>query len=259
MLVSLLISDYLNQTGYRVISNPVSLFDGNSSSTLTLTGTWPVGRTGRLKITISSTTGHTDCIGTITIGSETLAFAQAGTKLTTNGLTASPIITTANLDCHIHVVVIDTVGQPIYEETALELDCRFQDTQKAFQDPTGKWTNSSAIVYTDEDSCNIGTTFSYGGYDYNIAQVSIMTDLDGSEEGRKLYLTGKTLSPDRAIEVEEGAEMLTRYMTRATYDTDEDGIVDTAEGIREVDDFPTSPKKGDLVLKDGELYICTGT
>ena len=252
-----MIEDYLNQTGYRVLRSIKELYDDDSAATLTLTGTAPTVNY-RLRITLSGD----DCDGTITINAtETLRFYAAGTKVTTTHLTADvlPTVTTVNLSCNILIECIDTGGSPIYEETALEIDCRFQDTQKAFIDPTGKWTNSSAIVYTNEDSCNIGTTFSYDGYDYNIAQVSIMTDLDGAEEGRKLYLTGKTLSPDRAIEVEEGAEMLTRYMTRATYDTDEDGIVDTAEGIREVEEFPTSPKKGDLVLKDGELYVCTGT
>lgn len=222
-----MIEDYLNQTGYRVLRAIKTLYDDDSAATLTLTGTAPEVNY-RLRITLSGD----DCAGTITInGTETLTFTAASTKTTTTTLTANslPTVTTTNLSCNILIECIDVGGSPIYEETALELYCRFQDTQKAFMDPTGKWTNSSAVAYTDETSCNIGTTFSYDGYDYNIAQVSIMTDLDGAEEGRKLYLTGKTLSPDRPIEVEDGSEMLIRYMVKAMYDVDEDGIVDRAE------------------------------
>lgn len=41
------------------------------------------------------------------------------------------------------------------------------------------------------------------------------------------------------------------------YDADNDGAVDTAEGVREVTEFPDNPKKGDIVMKDGQLYVCT--
>ena len=223
-----MIEDYLNQTGYRVLRSVKKLYDDDSASTLTLIGTAPTINY-RLRITLSGT----DCDGTVTVNTtEALRFYAAGTKTTTTTLTANtlPAVTTANLSCNILIECIGVGGSPIYEETAKELDCRFEDTQEAFFDlVNNKWTNSSAIVYTDGDSCNVGTTFSYDGYDYNIARVKIMTDLDGAEEGRKLYLTGKTLSPDRPIEVEDGSEMLIRYMVKAMYDVDEDGIVDRAE------------------------------
>lgn len=48
-------------------------------------------------------------------------------------------------------------------------------------------------------------------------------------------------------------------MQKTTYDTNEDLIVDRAEGIRDVAEFPADPKKGDLILKNGELYVCTET
>lgn len=46
-------------------------------------------------------------------------------------------------------------------------------------------------------------------------------------------------------------------MRRDHYDADNDGTVDTAEGVREVTEFPDNPKKGDIVMKDGQLYVCT--
>ena len=46
-------------------------------------------------------------------------------------------------------------------------------------------------------------------------------------------------------------------MRRDYYDADNDGAVDTAAGVREVTEFPANPKKGDIVMKDGQLYVCT--
>jgi len=46
-------------------------------------------------------------------------------------------------------------------------------------------------------------------------------------------------------------------MRRDYYDADNDGAVDTAAGVREVAEFPANPKKGDIVMKDGQLYVCT--
>jgi hypothetical protein len=190
-------------------------------------------------------------------GSEVRTFTQASTQITTTNLAANslPAVTTANMDCNILIEVLSTGGAILQEETSKEIDCRFQDTQKSFMNAAGEWSQSQAIAYVSESSCIIGSIFSCNGYDYNIAQVSIITGLDGSEEGRKLWLTCKTESPDRAIEVEEGAETLTRYMTKAVYDVDEDGIADKAEGVRDLDTLPAAPVEGEIAAKDGKLYI----
>jgi hypothetical protein len=114
--------------------------------------------------------------------------------MTTVTLTALPVVTYANLDCNIRIEAINVGGADIKVETETELKCRFQDTQKSFTNNMGEWTQSQAIAYTNNSNCIIGTSFSYGGYDYSISQVSVMTRLDGTEEGRKLYLTNKSLS-----------------------------------------------------------------
>lgn len=44
-------------------------------------------------------------------------------------------------------------------------------------------------------------------------------------------------------------------MSKSSYDTDEDGVVDKAEGVRVVTDFPADPALGDAVVKEGKLYI----
>ena len=249
-----MISSYLNQDGYRVNNGNWELYDDTSAATLELTGDLPEA-SFRCRITLSSVTGHADCIGHILINSEDINFLAASSKNSTILLTELPTVTTTGLDCNILITAIDSAGAPIPYDTQLEISCRFQDTQKSFRDSKGEWSTSSAIAYVTETSCGIGTIFSCNGYDYNIAQVSIMTGLDGTEEGRKLWLTGKTESPDRAVEVEEGSELLTRYMTKAVYDTDEDGIADKAEGVRDLDDLPTSPDEGEMAAKDGKLYV----
>ena len=255
-----MIGSYLNQDGYRVQVNNWELYDDIAAASLTLTGNTPTV-TYRLRVTTSSVTGHTNCAGTLTVnGSESLTFTQAATKVTTTHLAADvlPTVTTSGLDCNVLIEVLDVGGAILREETAKEIKCRFQDTQKSFRDAQGNWSLSSAIAYVNEPELVIGTKLSYDGYDYDIAQVSIMTGLGGSEMGRKLWLTGKTESPDRAIEVEEGAETLTRYMTKAVYDTDEDGIADKAEGVPVLSEIPTDLSEysdGDMFKVGSRLYV----
>jgi len=62
-------------TAYLVTKTIVSLYEGLTSDLLI--GTWPAGRIGRIMVTVSSVTDHTDCAGTVTLGTETLTFIQA--------------------------------------------------------------------------------------------------------------------------------------------------------------------------------------
>lgn len=58
-------------------------------------------------------------------------------------------------------------------------------------------------------------------------------------------------------DTETDEETSISVMRRDHYDADNDGVVDTAEGVREVTEFPDNPKKGDIVMKDNQLYVCT--
>lgn len=49
----------------------------------------------------------------------------------------------------------------------------------------------------------------------------------------------------------------TKIVLNDGLDANEDGSTDVAEGVREVTEFPANPKKGDIVMKDGQLYVCT--
>lgn len=39
------------------------------------------------------------------------------------------------------------------------------------------------------------------------------------------------------------------------FDINKNGVVDKTEGIEKVTEFPDNPVEGNLVLKDGQLYI----
>ena len=89
----------------------------------------------------------------------------------------------------------------------------------------------SSIHVAHDDIPGVG-----GVSDYDIAVV-IEDGVNGEDDGG-----GMTSIP---------------VMRRDHYDADNDGAVDTAVGVREVTEFPDNPKKGDIVMKDGQLYVCT--
>ena len=181
------ITPYLKQSCYKVTKANHILYSGLSAATLTLTGTLPtVGF--RTAVTLSSTTGHTDCAGTVVVGGETLTFTAAGKKLTTTNLSALPVITTANLDCTVLIEAITTGGAPIIKETQTAIYCRLQNTQKSFLNPSGEWAQSAAIAYTNDSALVIGAELLVGSTYYNIAQVSAHVNKAGTEIFRKLYL-----------------------------------------------------------------------
>ena len=44
-------------------------------------------------------------------------------------------------------------------------------------------------------------------------------------------------------------------MEKSTYDVDGNAVVDRADGVKNVDDLPESPSVGDIVVKDGRVYV----
>lgn len=252
-----MIESYLTQSGYRVNSSNWELYDGvPTSSPIALTCAAPA-ISFRCTVKVTSVTGHTDCAGSITVGTETLTFtANNQKKITTVLLSSLPTVTYSGLDCNIMIEAIDSGGAPITEETETPIDCRFQDSQKSFRDASGSWSTSQAVAYVNDSGCDIGGIFSHGGYDYQIAQVSVMAGLSGSEEGRKLMLVGKSLAPTgRQVAIPTTEVTTSDYMLKSVYDADSDGIADKAESIRDLDALPESPTEGEIVSKDGKMYI----
>ena len=181
-----MIDDYLCSGAVLVTKSPVSLYDGTSSATFAL-GTWPSGRTGRIKITISSVTGHTDCAGSITVGSETVAFTQAGTKQTTTNLTSNPVITSTGLDCHVHITVIDTGGADLLTETLIAINTRIEAYNSGFYNSQGVWTKTNSLILSTTE-LQIGDIVRKGTRDYKIQNAEDNPDL-GQESDFYTYLS----------------------------------------------------------------------
>jgi hypothetical protein len=177
-----MIESYLTTGNYQVTKAPVSLFDGTiTGGAITLTGAWPTGRTGRCKVTISSVSGHTDCAGSIVLGSETLTFTIAGTKTTTVSLTANPVASSANLDCHCHITVIDSGGADITSETLTAIDSRIDVKQSGFYNASGTWTKTDNVIYSNS-SLNLGDTVRSNTTDYIVKKKDAYTDIGGTVE-----------------------------------------------------------------------------
>jgi hypothetical protein len=124
----------------RVSRAPVVLFDGTSTSSLTLTASWP--STGsKLSIVASAVTGHADCTGHVIINSEDIEFKAAGTKISAGALTALPTITTSGLGCHLVITVLTSGGSPVYAETETDLPCKIEIRSKSIPSPEGGWTS----------------------------------------------------------------------------------------------------------------------
>lgn len=128
----------------KVTKTAATLYSGNSAATLTLTGTWPANGS-KLKIVASSVTDHTDCAGSVTVGSEVITFS-AGltppiTKTTTNSLTALPTITTSGLDCYLTITVLDSGLAPIYTSVETDLPCTIKLVSRGVQAANGTWTS----------------------------------------------------------------------------------------------------------------------
>ena len=234
----------LDKTAYKVTKSLWTLYNSLSAATLTLTDVAPTG-SFRCAVSLSASGTHTDYSGTVTIGSETLTFLVAGKKTTTTFLSALPIITTSNLDCNIKITCIDINGNDLYKEILSPILCAWAPVQKRFLNSQGEWTMSDVVAMT-ETAFNADDIVSYNNYDYTVKQVEGGYEIMGNTAPYKLMLTGGGVSPtDREV----------NDMQKAVYDKDNDGIVDEADGIREVTEFPVVPKPGDMVLKDGKVYI----
>lgn len=175
----------LCDSAYLVTKAPTSLFDGTMVASPTI-GAWPTGITGRCKVTLSSVTGHTDCAGTITIGSETLTFTQASTKTTTVNLTAKPTVTSSGLDCHCHITVIDSGGADIQVETLTPIDIKWKDETEYYSQAIGGFVKRPAHCTTDETASRVGDIIRFGGADHVIKAIHVVDGRHGLEIKRKL-------------------------------------------------------------------------
>jgi hypothetical protein len=168
-----------------------SLYNGTPTSSPLTISTPPTG-SFRCKVTLISVSGHTDCAGTIVVGSETLTFSQAGTKLTTTTLTAKPTVTFANIDCHIHLTALSTSGSDIEKETLTTIDISFDDSRKGYYNEQGIWTVNNSRVLTEDTMAVIGDIIRYtaegdsASVDYIIKSIQRVKNARAVEQFRVL-------------------------------------------------------------------------
>lgn len=177
------ISDYLPTTAnaYRVTRGIWTLFNGQAIPTLVLTGTLPAV-TFKCAVTVTSGTGsHTDCIGSVVVGSESLSFTYSGQKrTTTNSLSALPVCTTANLDCTVKITCIDSGGADILQETLTSIIVGVEGHTESFQDGTGAWTKTNSRMFSTTSLAE-NDIIRYSGKDYVVKRIDDRAKLNVHE------------------------------------------------------------------------------
>ncbi len=173
-------------SAYLVTKAPHGLYNAASAATLTLTGSLP-SVAFRCSVRLYTATGKTDVAGRATVGSENLDFLVAGKKTTTVSLSALPVVTTANLNCMVEIIAIDSGGADIQAETLTAVQIRFEPTSKSYVTPSGQWTQSAAYAMIVNSTVNIGDIIRYNSIDYPVKQIEAYNWLDGTELYRILY------------------------------------------------------------------------
>lgn len=179
-----MIGDYTNTSAYLVEESVKELYDGvPASRPLTISATPPTVNY-RCQVTLSAVTGHTDCAGSITVGSDTLTFSAAGKKICTTTITAStkPAVTFTGLDCNILIECIDVGGQPIYSESLTAINVRLEPHQSSLQQPNGTYTKITDTAIYSTTALAVGDTIRINSTDYTLKQVDPEYDLGGEIE-----------------------------------------------------------------------------
>ena len=171
----------------KVVKSNLVLFSGLVAASLVLTGSLPAVPF-RIAVTLASTTGHTDCAGSVVVGSETLTFTTATRKTTTTILSALPVITCSGLDCNILVDAINSGGAPIFLETTTDIKIRMKSKMKSIPSPQGGWESirESYAISWARDAVAVGDIIRYGGEDYIVQDIEKLRGFASSELIRKL-------------------------------------------------------------------------
>jgi len=180
-MISLIDDAYLVERSNHV------LFSGSAAATLTLTGAKP-SVAFRVAVTLSTSTGHTDVAGTVTVGSEVITFTAATRKTTTTQLSALPVITTSGLNCTVLVEAIDAAGAPIIAETLTAVHIRMKSRTKSIPAPSGGWESvrQSYAVSWSSDGVEVGDVIRYGSTDYTVSAIEPLRGFASTEIVRKL-------------------------------------------------------------------------
>lgn len=175
----------LTDPAHLVTKAAHSLYNAASAATLTLTGTLP-SVSFRCSVRLYTATGKTDCAGRVTVGSENLDFLVAGKKTTTTLLTALPVVTTANLNCVIEIIALNSGGAEILTETLTAIDIKFRDEAEYYSQAIGGFVKRPAHCTTDETSSQVNDIIRFNGMDHPIKAIHTIDGRHGLEIKRKL-------------------------------------------------------------------------
>ncbi len=143
-----------------------------------------------LKVAATSVTGHTDLIGTVTVNAEVMTWSGAGSaKFTTTGLTATPTISVADMDCNIVITAYESSAD-LYEWFTSA--CRWKPDAIMFIASGGSvFTQSKAVIITDAVYAIGDILRLVGGTDTAGQLVKMITcqlNIDGIVEGRTYFI-----------------------------------------------------------------------
>lgn len=186
----------LKHLALKVTKTVHKLYDAVvTPGTLTLTGT--ALPSFACAITVTAEPGHTNCSGTVAVGSETKTFSASGQRMTTtNLLSAIPVVIVAGLDCHILIEAITQGDQTIYDETTSNLPCRIWLKRKNVPKPEGgftsirvteMWVRDFTIVENDIIKFDINNKKDpTNGDRYPVASIGSIEGVGGREKLRVL-------------------------------------------------------------------------
>ena len=178
-----MIGDYTNTSAYLVAKATKTLYNAvpaSSPISSTLISTPPTVAY-RCKVTLAASTTHTDCAGSITIGSDTLTFSAAATKICTTTITANtkPAISYSSLDCNILIECLDVGGQPIQGETLTAINIRLEPRQSSVPQANGTFIKVTDTAIYSETALVVGDIIRVNSTDYSIKQADPEYDLGG--------------------------------------------------------------------------------
>lgn len=178
----------IKRAAIRVDRANWKIFTGASAASLVLNGDGLPAVPFRCAVTLISATGHTDCAGSVIVGTETLTFTVATKKTTTVVLTALPFVTTTGLDCNILIEAITASGAPIQKETLTNILISYNLRQRLAPDSMGNFTILESLTKTTDTACWAGGIIRIDGSDYTIYDANPKYKPSGREYMRKLVL-----------------------------------------------------------------------
>jgi hypothetical protein len=164
-------SGFLTAGALLLTYKPAELYNDLSASSLVLPGTLP-SVPFRCAIILSALEGHADVFGDVYVNAEKISFSIAGRKTSTVLMTSLPAITTANLDCQIQIIALNSGGVELQQETRTPISCDWSDATSWYQS-VGVWVRADSSCETDKLDIVIDDKVLYNGRTYTVKNVKV--------------------------------------------------------------------------------------